>query len=308
MDTEENTSILEVLLSAVRDRLNFQFISEKTRIACQKLTHQLLEFTEKTLENLTIAILEDILHHMKHKKENYDKRIKKSSLIREQKRHSSRGCKKVHNVKKLSRKINKDNPRRSSVKYDSSGVGGTLYRPSNAFSSCDDDDTKKNDPFCPVIRRRKVDRRCWLKHGHDCRFDDCYEPCPKDELKCVQKTNMKPGPYLKCGANESLRRCKSHRYRRNDACLKVNFNNELCEREDDCHVYELLKSISVSDEPGTSNRKQRNSESEQFTVSTDDSDGSSTSETSICPKETTNVNFESNMKDNNHFSDSSSSV
>lgn len=59
--------LLEYLLNHVKNRLNVQLISDKTRNTCEKLTTKLAEYTEKTLETLMVVVLEDILTTIKEK-------------------------------------------------------------------------------------------------------------------------------------------------------------------------------------------------------------------------------------------------
>lgn len=60
--------LLQALLNNIKQRFNLNDLSEETRRSCEKLTHTLMEFTERTLENIAVVVLEDMLNNIKQRK------------------------------------------------------------------------------------------------------------------------------------------------------------------------------------------------------------------------------------------------
>lgn len=60
--------LLQALLNNIKQRFSLSNLSEETRNYCEKLTSKLMEFTEKTIENIAVIVLEDILNNIKQRK------------------------------------------------------------------------------------------------------------------------------------------------------------------------------------------------------------------------------------------------
>lgn len=61
--------LLQALLNNIKQRFSLSNLSEETRHHCEKLTSKLMEFTEKTIENIAVIVLEDILNNIKQRKD-----------------------------------------------------------------------------------------------------------------------------------------------------------------------------------------------------------------------------------------------